>query len=224
MDSESLIQQQIKYYRHRAARYDETSSPPFAASFAAFGEEIKHALHAFRPSGHVLEIASGTGAWTHLLLEHASSVTALDAAPEMHQEARRKLGDNPRVRYIEADILSWEPDQSYDSVFFANWLSHVPPASFDHFWGTVRDALVPEGRVFFVDETNDASRHEHLREIFVPGQKAVVTRSLPDGTTFNVVKVFWDPDELISRLRTVGWHISASVVGPFFWAEGHQIG
>jgi hypothetical protein len=59
--SESLIQQQIEYYRHRAAEYDETFSSP-GAPFAAFGEEIERALHAFRPTGHVLEIASGTGA------------------------------------------------------------------------------------------------------------------------------------------------------------------
>jgi SAM-dependent methyltransferase len=220
VDSESLVQQQIKYYRHRAAEYDETSSPP-GAPFAAFGEEIERALHAFRPTGHVLEIASGTGAWTRLLLKHASSVTALDAAPEMHQEARRKLGDNPRVRYIEADILSWEPDRSYDLVFFANWLSHVPPADFGHFWGTVRDALVPEGRIFLVDEAKDAWRYEHFREVFVAGKTEVVARSLRDGTRFNVVKVFWDPDELTARLRALGWHISANVAGPFFWAEGH---
>jgi SAM-dependent methyltransferase len=140
----------------------------------------------------------------------------------MHQEARRKLSDNPRVRYIEADILSWEPDRPYDLVFFANWLSHVPPADFGHFWGTVRDALVPKGRIFLVDEAKDAWRYEHLREVFVAGKTEVVTRSLRDGRTFNVVKVFWDPDELTARLRALGWHISASVAGPFFWAEGHQ--
>lgn len=115
MDPESLIQEQIEYYRRRAAEYDETSTPT-GDPLASFGQEVERALKAFSPAGDVLEIASGTGTWTRLLLQHASSVTTLDASPEMHQESRRKLGDDPRVRYIEADVLSWEPDRSYDVI------------------------------------------------------------------------------------------------------------
>ncbi len=219
MEPESLVQEQIEYYRRRAPEYDETSSPP-GDPLAAFAEEIERALHAFAPTGDVLEIASGTGTWTRFLLQHASSVTALDAAPEMHRESRRKLGDDPRVRYIEADVLSWEPDRAHDVVFFANWLSHVPPGLFDRFWASVRGAVSSHGRVFVVDENRDAWRYEHLREAFVAGEAAsVVSRPLRDGTTFNVVKVFWDPDELAERVRMLGWDISVTAVGPFFWAE-----
>jgi SAM-dependent methyltransferase len=223
VDPESLIQEQIDYYRRRAPEYDDTASPP-DDPLASLGEEIERALHAFQPTGDVLEIASGTGTWTRLLLEHATSVTALDAAPEMHQESRRKLGDDPRLRYIEGDVLSsWAPDRSYDVVFFANWLSHVPPARFDHFWQTVSDALEPDGRVFLVDEGEDAWRHEQLREEFIAEKPTpVVARSLPNGTRFKVVKVFWNPEQLTSRLRALGWNISAQVVGPFLWAEGHR--
>jgi SAM-dependent methyltransferase len=185
VDPESLILEQIDYYRRRASEYDETSSPPPRHPLAAFGEEIERALNAFKPTGDVLEIASGTGVWTRLLLAHASSVTALDAAPEMHQQSRRKLGGDPRVRYIEDDVLSlWEPDKSYDVVFFANWLSHVPPAKFDRFWETVSNALEPSGRVFLVDEGEGAWRYEDLREEFITGNPTpVVARSLPDGAT-----------------------------------------
>lgn len=220
MDPESLIQEQIEYYRRRAAEYDETSSPP-GDPLASFGKEIERGLHAFAPTGDVLEIASGTGTWTRLLLQHASSITALDAAPEMHQESRRKLGDDPRVRYIEADVLSWEPDRSYDVIFFSNWLSHVPPALFDHFWGTVTRALLPQGRIFLVDENEDAWRHEQLRETFIAGETVpVVTRPLQDGTTFNVVKVFWNPQDLRNRLTELGWDIHVHQSGPFLWANG----
>ena len=219
MEPESFIPEQIDYYRARASEYDETAIPP-DDPLADYGEEIERALDAFAPTGDVLEIASGTGTWTRLLLQHASSVTALDAAPEMHQEARRKLGDDPRIRYIEADVLMWEPDRRYDVVFFANWLSHVPPALFDHFWARVRRAILPSGRVFVVDETKDAWQHEHLRETFVAGDNVpVVTRPLQDGRTFNIVKVFWDPDELAESLRMLGWNTRVNSVGPFFWAE-----
>jgi ubiquinone/menaquinone biosynthesis C-methylase UbiE len=85
-----------------------------------------------------LEIASGTGTWTRRLLQHAATVTALDSSPEMHDLSREKLGKGARVRYIEADVFSWQPDAQYDVVFLSNWLSHVPPASFERFWALVR--------------------------------------------------------------------------------------
>ncbi len=145
VEPESLIQEQIEYYRRRAPEYDRTSSPAPDDPLALTGTEIQQGLDSFKPSGDVLEIASGTGTWTRLLLQHASSVTALDPAPEMHQEARWKLGDDERVRYIEANIFTWEPDRSYDVVFFANWLSHVPRTLFDSFWTKVASALFRMG-------------------------------------------------------------------------------
>lgn len=220
MNDEGLIKEQIEYYRGRAPEYDDTSSPP-GDPFAAHGHDLEAALDRFRPAGRVLEIASGTGAWTRPLLTHASAVTALDSSPEMHELSRRRLGNDHRVRYIEADVFSWEPDGEYDLVFFANWLSHVPPSRFEPFWGTVREALALEGRVFFVDEIKDAWRNEEMHEDFVHGPSVpIVRRPLRDGRVFRVVKEFWDPDRLESRLRDLGWSFTIHATGPFFWAQG----
>ena len=221
MDDDALIREQIEYYRQRAPEYDETSTP-IGDALAAYGEEIQAALNRFAPRGEVLEIASGTGSWTKYLLQHADNVTALDSAPEMHQESRDKLGNDPGVRYLEADVLAWEPDRSYDVVFFAAWLSHVPPTQFDTFWDTVSRALAPKGRVFFTDEIKDAWRNEeHLREDFVHDPSIpIVRRPLRDGRTFDVVKVFWDPNDLEKRLANLGWAIKVHPAGPFYWGEG----
>jgi ubiquinone/menaquinone biosynthesis C-methylase UbiE len=73
MDSvQALLAEQIEYYRHRAAEYDETSRPP-GDSLAGNGHELVAALGRSEATGNVLEIASGTGAWTTQLLKHASS-------------------------------------------------------------------------------------------------------------------------------------------------------
>lgn len=221
MSDDALIREQIEYYRQRAAEYDETSTPVHD-HLAQFGSQVEAGLEAFGPTGDVLEIASGTGIWTRQLVEHADSVTALDSAPEMHQESRRKLGGDTRIRYVEADVLTWEPDRSYDVVFFAAWLSHVPPTMFDTFWETVRHALAPGGRVFFTDEIEDAWRNEeHLHEEFVHDPSVpVVRRPLLDGRSFNIVKKFWNPEELENRLTGLGWDIKVHAVGPFYWGEG----
>ncbi len=155
VDVRGLLQEQIDYYRSRAPEYDVTSALP-GDPLAAYGAGLETALDRFRPRGRVLELASGTGSWTRQLLRHASAVTALDSSPEMHELSRQKLGNDPRVRSVEADVFSWTPSECYDVVFFANWLSHVPPPKLEPFWALVRRALAPEGRVFLVDEAADA--------------------------------------------------------------------
>ncbi len=220
VEEDALVSEQIEYYRARAPEYDVTSSPP-GDPLAPYSRQIETGLDGFRPTGRVLEIASGTGVWTVHLLRHASSVTALDSSPEMHEVSRRRIGEDPRIRYLRADVLSWKPDGRYDVVFFANWLSHVPPGRLHRFWETVRAALSPAGRVFFADELVDAWRYEELfREIFAGDPSVpVVRRSLLDGRAFRVVKVFWNPEELRSTLGAMGWDLDIHTAGPFFWAE-----
>jgi SAM-dependent methyltransferase len=219
VEEDALIREQIDYYRGRAPDYDATSSPP-GDPLAPYARQIEAALERFRPAGRVLEIASGTGVWTAQLLRHAESVTALDASTEMHELSRAKIGDDPRVRRVTADVFSWNPDVQYDVVFFANWLSHVPPGRFRRFWETVRAALAPAGRVFVVDEIEDAWRHEVLREEFVSDPSVpVVSRSLADGRSFRVVKQFWNPAELRAALLAMGWDAEVHPAGPFFSAQ-----
>ncbi len=124
-----LIDEQIVYYRRRAAEYDETTTPP-GDPFAAESEQIEAALERFGPGGKVLELACGTGGWTRRLIRYASEITALDSSPEMTELNRLKVND-PRVRYVVADLFSWTPEALYDAVVFANWLSVVRSSRFD---------------------------------------------------------------------------------------------
>jgi demethylmenaquinone methyltransferase/2-methoxy-6-polyprenyl-1,4-benzoquinol methylase len=106
-------------------------------------------------------------------------------------------------------------------VFFANWLSHVPPGRFHQFWGTVRAALALAGRVFFADKLEDAWRYDELfRETFAddPSVPVVpdVCRTAGPSEWF---KVFWNPGELRSTLGAMGWDVEIHTAGPFFWAE-----
>jgi 2-polyprenyl-3-methyl-5-hydroxy-6-metoxy-1,4-benzoquinol methylase len=187
VEEDALIREQMEYYRAVAPEYDVTPSPP-ADPLAPNRRPIEMGLDGFRPAGRILEIASGAGDWTVHLLRHASSVTALDSSPEMDELSRRKTGGDPRVRYLHADVFSWQPDGRYDVVFFANWLSHIPPGRFHRFWEVLGAALAPTGRVFFADELEDAKRYEDLfREDFVDDPSVpVVRRSLLDGRAFRV--------------------------------------
>ena len=210
------MQDQIAYYRHRAAEYDETSTPK-GDPLSPEGNELRAALRAFAPRGRVLEIACGTGSYTLELVPFADHLTAVAASPEMLELARRKVV-SPKVRLVEADVFSWEPDGPYDVVFFSFWLSHVPPSQFEALWDLVDSCLAPQGRVFFMDE----GRHFHWHEDFVDEAQGVVRRTLQDGSEHRAVKVLWEPDELRARLLEVGWDVEIVSTGAFYWGQGRR--
>ena len=201
-----LLAEQIAYYR--AIAMDYTVDVDAARGLAA-------ALEAYQPAGRVLELACGPGAWTELLLRYATSVTAIDAAPEMLARAKARVGLE-RARFIQADLFRWTPDQHYDFVFFGFWLSHVPSDRFESFWSMVADSLAPAGRVFFVDD--NARTPEELIE---GASSTTIRRRLTDGTGCRLVKVPYQPAALEERLERLGWRIKVTpLFGPFFWGAG----
>jgi SAM-dependent methyltransferase len=204
MDDEvdALLAEQLAYYRARAPDYD----------VAYRGKQWDRCLDELPVRGDVLELACGTGQWTPLLAARASSVTAVDAAPEVLALARRRVEGLP-VELIQADVFGWQPPRRYDTVFFAFWLTHVPPARFAAFWSMVGAALEPDGRACFVDSSDREREDERLvLDHTIPS----VWRRLRDGSEYRVVKVFYSPVELTDRLAELGWTASVhqTNVGP----------
>jgi demethylmenaquinone methyltransferase/2-methoxy-6-polyprenyl-1,4-benzoquinol methylase len=224
-----VLRDQIAYYRMmartgqfdrayaRTGRYDRGGA--VAAAWADEVQAVRVQLHRFDPRGDVLELACGSGMWTaELARGAATSITAVDAAPEMLELNRRRVGDR-RVRYVQADLFSWHPGRRYDCVVFGLWLSHVPPELFEAFWRRLGEWLVPGGRVFFVDSLYDPDRTATDERLGAPGD-AYLTRRLDTGEEYRIVKVFYDPPRLADRLRALGWRIHTEVTGRFFFV-GH---
>lgn len=160
--------------------------------------------------GDILELACGAGYWTEKLSRRARHVTALDGSAEM-LDVLAQLGI-PNLSTIHADIFAWNPPTQWDGVFFAHWLAHVPEDKFDAFWRLVDAALLPEGKVVFLDVTPAERWIEE--ELVVDDPKAPLTRRrLKDGRRFNVIKHFWEPDELLTRLEGLGWVGECGVLG-----------
>jgi hypothetical protein len=133
--------------------------------------------------------------------------------------AGRVPGGAP-VRFIEADLFTWEPDRRYDVVFMGFWLSHVPAGRFGSFWELVAAALGPRGRVFFADDG-----YRTPDELIEGPASSVIQRRTPDGTAYRIVKVQHEPADLERRLRELGWDITVTpTAGPFFWGAGNRAG
>jgi demethylmenaquinone methyltransferase/2-methoxy-6-polyprenyl-1,4-benzoquinol methylase len=226
-DLEGLLAEQAGYYRKRAPEYDDwwfrrgryDHGPEVNERWFADAAAAQGALERFAPTGEVIELACGTGLWTQRLASHAAHLTALDGSPEMLELCRARVGDQ-RVSYVEADLFAWEPKLRYDVCFFGFWLSHVPEERFEAFWGKLARALGSDGRVFFVD----SSRHEQAsavdHRLSEPGDP-VMLRRLADGSEHHIVKRFYEPEQLASRLADLGWDIEVQATPEFFiYGEG----
>jgi demethylmenaquinone methyltransferase/2-methoxy-6-polyprenyl-1,4-benzoquinol methylase len=212
---EELLNEQMAYYRARAAEYDATTAVDDASRVA-----LLDALEEFAPWGQVLELACGTGQWTAELARHASRVTAVDASPEMIAVNRARVAKSS-VHYVEADLFSWSPTERYDVVFFSAWLSHVPPQRFEDFWALVAGCLNQRGRVFFIDELPAVAAHERL---ITTGPAPAVERPLRTGARYRAVKVLHEPGELGRQLADLGWQVTIRAVGwRFFYAMGAPV-
>jgi trans-aconitate methyltransferase len=166
----------------------------------------------------VLELACGPGTFTSELASRATSVTGLDASPEMLEIAAAHTMPATNVRFAQADLFAWAPTRRYAFVFFGFWLSHVPPERFASFWSTVASALTPDGRVMFVDDG-----HRTSDELVEGPGSSTIERRLRDGRHFRAVKVALEPTSLERSLRELGWAIDVRPLpGPFFLGLGDR--
>jgi SAM-dependent methyltransferase len=222
-----LLSEQRRYYSARAPEYDDwwfrrgryRLEPEAEAAWFADVAELEAALERFHPSGEVLELAAGTGNWTRHLARHAERVTAVDAAPEVLELNRSKVGSAVAVDYVLADVFGWEPPRRFDVCFFSFWLSHVPSDRSEAFWELVDRALKPDGRVFLVDNAHvDVGDNGHT----VSAGAETARRNLSDGREFDIVKRFWTPAELERELAALDWQFDAAATanGHFVWATG----
>ena len=208
-----ILNEQIAYYRARAQEYDKSTGKT---------EELKEAsahardlLQQIGPCEQVLELACGTGTWTRVLLAIAHHITAIDAASEMLAIAQQKLG-NAHISYQQTDVFQWEPKQEYDLVFFANWLSHVLPKDLDAFLLKVSRAVRRGGHLAMIDQYAPTSKD---REIMTEGEggSLYAHRSLHDGKTFTIVKVFYDVMTLQETLASLHFEMTLHQLSDIFF-------
>jgi SAM-dependent methyltransferase len=189
-----LLDEQKRYYAARAPEYDDwwyrrgryELEPDALARWWEDVAEADAALEAFAPRGSVLDLAAGTGIWTRKLVRMADRVVAVDAN-------RETLALNTdEAEHVVADVFDFESPDRFDVVFFSFWLSHVPDDRLDEFWGLVRSALKPQGRIFLVDNNVKGDLVHKSRERVDTG---VERRQLSDGREFDIVKHYRTPDD-----------------------------
>ncbi len=201
----TLLHEQVAFYRARAQEYDQSLATRDQL------ERVKHALRTMGPFEHIVELACGTGLWTSELVKIGGTVTAIDASPEMIAINRCRVAD-ARVMYRQADLFAWEADREYDFLFAAFWLSHVPPDLLDGFLQRIGRAVRRGGRIFLVDQCNDIADDPQGDQDGI-----LQRRSVADGRTFTIVKVYYHPMLLARKLGEYGFEAAAQREGESFF-------
>ncbi len=215
--SDELFAQQLAYYNARAQEYDESVQQtgrytgPGIPEVDAEWQYIARSLHTLPKVNHTLELACGTGLWTQELLDISEHITAIDGAPEMLATNQAKLS-SPRVRYQQADLFSWQPQAQYDLVFFAFWISHVPVEYLAAFLQQAAAAVKPGGRIFIADEPAGGKQLSGPLE-----NEHEQTRTLHNGETYRIVKIYHDTDNLQRQLEALGFSDVQLWVGDYFF-------
>ncbi len=208
---DGVLRVQLAYYRARANEYDEwflrqgryDRGPVPTARWHEEVGIVRQWLEALDLEDRdVLELAAGTGLWTERLVAAGARVTAVDAAPEMLTQLRRRLG-TAEVELLEADLFAWVPRRRHDAVVSCFFISHVPDERLDAFLALVASALAPGGIAFLLDGLAEPS--STAKEHVLPGGTVqTMRRQLNDGRSFEIVKRFRSDAELAARCAAAG--------------------
>ena len=202
-----------EYYRERAGEYDAIYAKPERQADL----RTLHTLVADLFSGrNVLEIAAGTGYWTHFIARAAHAVFATDINASMLEVARGRGGWPSSVVFGVADAFSLdELAGSFDAAFAGFFWSHLRLDQLDGFLTHLRSRLPTGARVVFIDNrfvegsSTPVSRTD-------PEGNTYQTRRLADGRTWEVRKNFPVAAALRNRLEAIGTHVTVTEL-QYFW-------
>jgi SAM-dependent methyltransferase len=205
-----LDPEMVAYYEARAGEYDDWYLRRGRYSYGpiddmAWRSDLDTAgrwLDDLGLQGRIVELATGTGWWSPLLAGRGE-LWCYDAAEAPLELARRRLVAHDLRAHLHIRDAWADPEFEADALFMGFWLSHVPRPSLGAFLALARRWLVPGGKIAFIDSRYDPSSSAHNHR--PTADATTVERSLADGRTFTIPKVFYAPTELEEALRLAGF-------------------
>jgi 2-polyprenyl-3-methyl-5-hydroxy-6-metoxy-1,4-benzoquinol methylase len=121
------------------ARHDFTSRDKLRRVFGRKADPYQYATSAYeltrfsrmaallgdRRFRSALEVGCAEGHFTKTLASLCGRVTALDLSEAALQRARRHV-DQPHVNWVQANVRTWRPEESYDLMVMAEVLYYLP--------------------------------------------------------------------------------------------------
>lgn len=174
----------ITYYARRAPYYDDLyTKPERQHDLATLGDYLQTALAGKK----VLEIACGTGYWTQIIAETASTVHATDINEPMLEIAREKSYPQNNVVFEACDMYALNDGGDFDALFGGFIWSHIALEELGSWLDYLHGRLKPGSRVVFADNN------------FVAGSNTPIAMSDSKGNIFQKRKLLNGEEYLILK-------------------------
>lgn len=125
----------------------------------------------FLAPGKALELGCYMGEFTALIQKHFSDVTVIEAADELIEKSRQRLGDG--VNFVHSTFETVDLKDHYDSIFLMHTLEHLDEPVL--VLKRINQWLSERGRFFLVvPNANAPSRQIAVKMGLVPYNSAVI--------------------------------------------------
>ncbi len=151
-------------------------------------------IHAFVPTGTILEIAPGYGRWTHYLRSLCDRLVLVDLSQQCIDHCSQRFGEDHHIEYFVNDGRSLDmiEDCSLDFVFSFDSLVHAEADVLESYLGQLRTKLKPEG-IGFIHHSNIGRYRRAIR----------LARALPPRVMTRLVERGMLPDLIAWRAESV---------------------
>jgi ubiquinone/menaquinone biosynthesis C-methylase UbiE len=204
-----------KYYNARAPEYEQIYYRDVPGRQRELSDEAER-LKTLVAGKAVLEFACGTGYWTRIMSETANSVTAVDVAPAMLTEARKKeLPEN--VSFVRADMFEFKSEDKYDIVALGFWFSHQPKQEYESLFETLDRHLTPGGKIWMVDNNPPAEGPINESVGVDEFGNNFKERFLGSGERYVILKNYFTVADL-KRILSPRYEIQQVFCGEYYWS------
>ena len=144
------------HFNHRAEFFDSPKNQFLADLVNA---EIKQQVSELSTKS-ILDFGGGTGLIALPLAKQAKSVTLVDIAEKMLEQARIKVKNQKleNLHLIQQDLVLKPLEQTFDLIIVSRVLHHIP--HLDSSFAMFQEHLTPRGQLFIADYTvPDGEKH-----------------------------------------------------------------
>ncbi len=201
----NLNQEMMSYYDTRAPEYDEIYAGKGPASIpdpALYENEtqVTAKIVSTFGTGHLIDIACGTGYWLAYYARNCSKITLIDQSEKMLSECRgrvEELGMSEKCDLIQSDYFKTRlKDNLFDSALVGFLLSHLSSEEEETFFRKLRRILNSDSQLMVIDSTWSKRRQQYRQK------EGLQERALNDARTFTIYKRYFsklDIEETLDR-------------------------
>jgi SAM-dependent methyltransferase len=174
--------------------HGEEWSGAWGSSEAQWWGTLMPRLHAFIPTGTILELGPGHGRWTQYLKDLCDDMILVDVAESCIDACRARFAsaDNLSFHVNDGKSLDGVPSQSVDLAFSFDSLVHAEADVLDAYAGELARTLKPDGIAFI-----------HHSNIGAYPRLSALTKQVPPRIRPSLIRAGWLINTYAWRAETV---------------------